>query len=121
MTDNRCPECGMSPGECYGICPLNDPYRGDQAAEEADYSANARYDSVSERYMEHCPKHGSYAGDCGGCEQEHYESLNEQDGSAEQEAMIGALLGTEAKLDDDSRDVIEGERDRRDFYRNRDY
>jgi hypothetical protein len=49
MIDN-CPECGQAPGECYGICPMNDPYRGDQAREEEDYSFNARYDDVQERY-----------------------------------------------------------------------
>lgn len=43
-----CSECGASP--CYAICPTQDPYGGDQAAENADYEFNARYDHVSERF-----------------------------------------------------------------------
>jgi hypothetical protein len=65
-----CPTCGANP--CYRICPTQDPYGGDQAAEAADHDFNAQYDDVRERYMEHCPRHGAYAGDCGGCEAEHY-------------------------------------------------
>ncbi len=72
MADNKCPECGMPPGQCYRICPTQDPYGGNQAAESEDHDFNARYDDISERYSEWCPKHGSYAGDCGGCEAEHY-------------------------------------------------
>lgn len=48
MANDLCPVCGANP--CYGICPTQDPYHGDQAAEEADYSFNARYDDVRERY-----------------------------------------------------------------------
>ena len=50
MADNLCPQCGMPPGQCYLICPTQDPYGGDQAAENADYEFNARYDDVRERY-----------------------------------------------------------------------
>jgi hypothetical protein len=50
MADNRCHACGMPPGECYRICPTQDPYQGDQAAENADYEFNARYDDERERY-----------------------------------------------------------------------
>jgi hypothetical protein len=48
MADDKCPVCGANP--CYGICPTQDPYQGDQAAENADYEFNARYDDVRERY-----------------------------------------------------------------------
>lgn len=68
---SRCPECGQPEGECYRICPTQDPYGGDQAAEAADHDFNAQFDDVRERYMENCPRHGAYAGDCGGCEAEH--------------------------------------------------
>ncbi len=37
-----CKICGCNP--CLGICPTQDPYQGDQAAEEADYSFHARWD-----------------------------------------------------------------------------
>jgi hypothetical protein len=37
-----CAVCGANP--CYGICPNNDPFGGDQAAENADYEFNAQYD-----------------------------------------------------------------------------
>lgn len=50
LSPGECPECGMPPGECYRICPTQDPYHGDQAAENADYEFNARYDDVRERY-----------------------------------------------------------------------
>lgn len=58
---------------------MNDPYRGDQAAEAADHDFNAQFDDVRERYMEHCPTHGAYAGDCGGCEAEHYARHGDDD------------------------------------------
>ena len=45
-----CPECGQPAGECYRICPTQDPYHGDQAAENSDYEFNAQYDDVRERY-----------------------------------------------------------------------
>jgi hypothetical protein len=32
-----CPECGQPEGECYGICPTQDPFHGDQRAENEDY------------------------------------------------------------------------------------
>jgi hypothetical protein len=48
MADDKCPVCGANP--CYRICPTQDPYQGDQAAENADYEFNARYDDVRERY-----------------------------------------------------------------------
>jgi hypothetical protein len=48
MADNLCPVCGANP--CYRICPTQDPYHGDQAAENADYEFNARYDDNRERY-----------------------------------------------------------------------
>ena len=50
MADKTCPECGMPEGQCYRICPTQDPYQGDQAAENADYEFNARYDDQRERY-----------------------------------------------------------------------
>lgn len=50
MCDNLCPECGMPPGECYRICPTQDPYGGDQMAEHYDHEFNARYDDVRERF-----------------------------------------------------------------------
>jgi len=40
----------MPEGQCYRICPTQDPYQGDQAAENADYEFNARYDDQRERY-----------------------------------------------------------------------
>lgn len=43
-----CPVCGADP--CYRICPTQDPYHGDQAAENADYEFNAQYDDIRERY-----------------------------------------------------------------------
>jgi hypothetical protein len=48
MADDKCPVCGANP--CYRICPTQDPYQGDQAAENTDYEFNARYDDVRERY-----------------------------------------------------------------------
>lgn len=51
MDDVReCPECGMPPGQCYRICPTQDPYQGDQQRENEDYEFNSRYDDVRERY-----------------------------------------------------------------------
>jgi hypothetical protein len=41
---NLCTECGMPEGQCFSICPTQDPYAGDQATEESDYSFGARYD-----------------------------------------------------------------------------
>jgi len=43
-----CPECGANP--CYLICPTQDPYQGNQAAEAADHDFNAQFDDVRERY-----------------------------------------------------------------------
>lgn len=40
----------MAPGECYRICPTQDPYQGDQYAEAMDHEFNAQYDDVRERY-----------------------------------------------------------------------
>lgn len=34
----------MPEGQCFSICPTQDPYAGDQAAEESDYSFGARFD-----------------------------------------------------------------------------
>jgi hypothetical protein len=48
MANDLCPVCGANP--CYGICPTQDPYQGDQAREAADHDFNARYDDVRERY-----------------------------------------------------------------------
>ena len=48
MADKLCPVCGANP--CYRICPTQDPYHGDQAAENADYEFNAQYDDNRERY-----------------------------------------------------------------------
>lgn len=41
-----CPICGSNP--CYGICPNNDPFGGDQSAENDSYEFNSYYDSISE-------------------------------------------------------------------------
>lgn len=41
-TETPCNACGCNP--CVSICPEVDPYAGNQAAEEADYSFGARYD-----------------------------------------------------------------------------
>lgn len=38
--------CGANP--CYGMCPLNDPFHGDQRAENDDYEANSRNDYIRE-------------------------------------------------------------------------
>jgi hypothetical protein len=43
-----CAACGASP--CFAICPTQDPFQGDQAAEDADHDFNARYDDKHERY-----------------------------------------------------------------------
>jgi hypothetical protein len=99
MGDNLCPECGANP--CYRICPTQDPFGGDQAAEAADHDFNAQYDDVRERYMENCPRHGAYAGDCGGCNDEHYAELdgNEDDYSdRDREYMAKAKTGAEYEL-----------------------
>jgi hypothetical protein len=45
-----CPECGANP--CCGICPTQDPFCGDQEAEDRDYEFNARYDDMRERYAD---------------------------------------------------------------------
>jgi hypothetical protein len=47
---STCPHCGQPDGDCYNICPSQDPYGGDQAAEAADHDFNARYDDVRERF-----------------------------------------------------------------------
>jgi hypothetical protein len=46
MADRKhyCDICGRPEGDCYGICPNADPYAGDQAREEEDYSFGAQYD-----------------------------------------------------------------------------
>jgi hypothetical protein len=43
-----CAVCGVSP--CYLICPTQDPYQGDQQAENDDYEAFAQSDYISEAY-----------------------------------------------------------------------
>lgn len=43
-----CQRCGMNP--CSALCPSQDPYGGDQAEEERDYSFGAVYDDQRERY-----------------------------------------------------------------------
>jgi hypothetical protein len=48
MADDKCPECGANP--CYRICPTQDPFHGNQAAENEDYEFNARFDDNRERY-----------------------------------------------------------------------
>jgi hypothetical protein len=47
---SNCIHCGEPEGNCYRICPSQDPYGGNQAAEAADHDFNARYDDVRERY-----------------------------------------------------------------------
>lgn len=46
--NNDCRVCGASP--CYLICPTQDPFHGDQAAEHDDHELNARHDDVRERW-----------------------------------------------------------------------
>lgn len=45
-----CPECGQPAGNCYLICPTQDPFQGDQYAEHVAHEEGARYDDVRERY-----------------------------------------------------------------------
>jgi len=45
-----CHVCCQPEGQCYGICPTQDPFGGDQAAEHDDYEANARFDDMAERF-----------------------------------------------------------------------
>jgi len=61
MAKNDCPVCGANP--CYGICPTQDPFHGDQAAENADYEFNARYDDERERYAATAADADSFADD----------------------------------------------------------
>jgi hypothetical protein len=49
METNTCPVCGET-GECSPNCPTQDPFHGDQAAENDDYEANARFDYANEAY-----------------------------------------------------------------------
>ena len=35
-TTTNCPVCGANP--CYAICPTQDPYQGDQEAEDRDFT-----------------------------------------------------------------------------------
>lgn len=58
---------------CYHICPNSTHfYSPEQEREDALWSEAVGRDHITEAYMEHCPTHGAYAGDCGGCEAEHY-------------------------------------------------
>lgn len=43
-----CSICGEDP--CYGICPNNDPYAGDQRRESEDHDFFAASDYLSEAY-----------------------------------------------------------------------
>lgn len=75
----ECPNCGSTPmGEgCYHICHNSTHY---YSAEQERYDDQFYgEDDIRERYMEYCPTHGSYAGDCGGCEAEYYDSLDDDD------------------------------------------
>lgn len=45
-----CSECGQPAGDCYNICPTQDPFQGDQYAEHVAHEEGARYDDVRERY-----------------------------------------------------------------------
>lgn len=45
-----CSVCGANP--CFAICPTQDPFHGDQAAEHDDHEADARYDDERERYAQ---------------------------------------------------------------------
>ncbi len=43
-TSTCCSECGQPAGQCYKICPSQDPYAGDQGRENDDYEFGAAYD-----------------------------------------------------------------------------
>lgn len=80
----ECGICGSFPvGEgCYHQCPNSIYYYSPEQEREDD--AFYGDDDVRERYMEqHCPRHGAYAGDCGGCESEHIERESDIPVSAE--------------------------------------
>lgn len=53
-----CEICGENP--CYGICPMNDPFHGDQRAENDDYEANSRFDYAHECMGQVGEDHGDY-------------------------------------------------------------
>ena len=55
-----CHVCGSSP--CYLICPMADPFGGDQRLENEDYEFNARYDHVREANDAYDP-YGGYDDD----------------------------------------------------------
>lgn len=47
-TNDCCPICSQPPGQCFLICPQNDPYGGDQKLEEADFVPDANPYGFSE-------------------------------------------------------------------------
>ena len=49
MPPTPCPVCGANP--CYRICPTQDPYDGDQRAEDEDYDFSMRGRSVFAEQM----------------------------------------------------------------------
>lgn len=67
----ECPNCGGTPmGEACSHQCFNSPHYYSPEQERADEPFYGD-DDINERYMEHCPRHGAYAGDCGGCEAEY--------------------------------------------------
>lgn len=86
----ECPECGSTPmGEgCYHICSNSTHYYSPEQERYDDQFYGD--DDIRERYMEYCPRHGSYAGDCGGCEADYYDSEDDPAPTPEQIADIPA-------------------------------
>lgn len=78
-TEQECPNCGGTPmgTGCYHICHNSTHYYSaeQERADDPFYGD----DDVRERYMEWCPRHGAYAGDCGGCEAEHYARMDAEE------------------------------------------
>lgn len=58
VVETVCEVCGANP--CYGICPLNDPFGGDQRAENDDYEANSRFDYTHEYMGDTGEDYGDY-------------------------------------------------------------
>ncbi len=56
----RCSDCGSLPGECYSICPTQDPYHGNPYQEAMDYEASAQADYISEAYGDTGDCYGDY-------------------------------------------------------------
>lgn len=45
MKTGTCHECGAAP--CFLICPMADPFHGDQCAEDAAYEEGSRYTAAA--------------------------------------------------------------------------